>query len=203
MPGVRSLLMTESSWARQVARSLLAEPLPRRWAHVQGVAATALSLTPVLGDNCDLVVAAAWLHDIGYSPTVVSTGFHPLDGARYLRTTLHASDMVCRLVAHHSCAISEADIRGLGATLRSEFRPPPWSLGNALAFCDMTTGPDGQRMTVEGRLADIRARYDPQDPVSRAINRTESQLTAAVGGVARKLASSESAERSPAAGTRR
>ena len=155
---------------------------------MQGVAATAMSLTPVLGATTGLVVAAAWLHDIGYSPAIASTGFHPLDAARYLRTTRHASDMVCRLVAHHSSAISEADIRGLGATLSSEFRPPPRSLANALTFCDMTTGPDGQHMTVEDRIADIRARYDPRDPVSRALNRSESQLTAAVDGVAQKLA---------------
>jgi hypothetical protein len=187
--------MTGASWAQKIARNLLAEHMPRRWAHVQGAAAAAMSLTPVLGDNCQLVVAAAWLHDIGYSPAIASTGFHPLDGARYLRTTRHASDMVCRLVAHHSSAISEADIRGLGATLRSEFRPPPRSLANALTFCDMTTGPDGQRMTVESRIADICARYNPQDPVRRAINRSESQLTAAVDGVARKLARNAPAER--------
>ena len=187
--------MTEASWAQQIARNFLAETLPRRWAHVQGVAATAMSLTPVLGATTGLVVAAAWLHDIGYSPAIASTGFHPLDGARYLRTTRHASDMVCRLVAHHSSAISEADIRGLGATLSSEFRPPPRSLANALTFCDMTTGPDGQRMTVENRIADICARYNPQDPVRRAINRSESQLTAAVDGVARKLARNAPTER--------
>ena len=48
---------------------------------------------------------------------------------------------------------------------------------------------------VEDRIADIRARYDSPDPVSRAINRSESQLTAAVDGVARKLARNAPAER--------
>lgn len=32
----------------------------------------------------DLLVAAAWLHDIGYAPELRDTGFHPLDGARHL-----------------------------------------------------------------------------------------------------------------------
>lgn len=162
---------------------------------MQGVAAAALSLTPVLGDTTELVVAAAWLHDIGYSPMLASTGFHPLDGARFLRTTRHVGDMVCRLVAHHSCAISEADIRGLGATLSSEFRPPPTGLSNALTYCDMTTGPDGQRMTVGDRIADIRRRYEPQDPVSRAINCSEPRLIAVVISVTRKLARSAPTER--------
>ena len=34
---------TLASWARQLARALLQEPLPRRWAHVQGVANRALN----------------------------------------------------------------------------------------------------------------------------------------------------------------
>jgi len=192
--------MTEASWAQQIARNFLAETLPRRWAHVQGVAATAMSLTPVLGATTGLVVAAAWLHDIGYSPAIASTGFHPLDGARYLRSTRHASEMVCRLVAHHSNAISEAEIRELAAALNSEFRPAPRNLANALTFCDMTTGPDGQRMTLEDRIADIRARYNPPDPVRRALNRSECQLDAAVADVTRKLAQNASAGRPEAPG---
>ena len=44
---------TLASWAEQLARALLQEPLPRRWAHVQGVAARAAAwhlfsaLTPI------------------------------------------------------------------------------------------------------------------------------------------------------------
>jgi hypothetical protein len=59
---------TLASWAQLLARALLQEPLPRRWAHVQGVAARARSLAPVLGADADLLEAAAWLHDIGYAP---------------------------------------------------------------------------------------------------------------------------------------
>ena len=43
--------------------------MPRRWAHTRGVAARARTLVPILGDAADLIEAAAWLHDIGYSPT--------------------------------------------------------------------------------------------------------------------------------------
>ena len=32
----------------------------------------------------DVLVAAPWLHDIGYAVEVTDTGFHPLDGACYL-----------------------------------------------------------------------------------------------------------------------
>jgi putative nucleotidyltransferase with HDIG domain len=119
---------TTASWAEPLARALLQEPLPRRWAHVQGVAARARSLAPVLGADADLLEAAAWLHDIGYAPGLATTGLHALDGARYLRDAQHADALLCRLVAHHSCAIIEAGERGLADVLTLEFEPPPHAL---------------------------------------------------------------------------
>ena len=53
------------------------------------------------------------MHDVGYAPDLAVTGLHQLDGARYLRDSQHAGTMLCRLVAHHSCAIVEAGERGL------------------------------------------------------------------------------------------
>ena len=113
---------TLASWAEHLARELLQEPLPRRWAHVQGVAARARSLAPVLGADAELLEAAAWLHDIGYAPGLAVTGLHQLDGARYLRDAQHADAMLCRLVAHHSCAIVEAGERGLADVLSLRVR---------------------------------------------------------------------------------
>ena len=140
---------TLASWGEQLARALLHEPLPRRWAHVQGVAARARGLAPVLGADADLLEAAAWLHDIGYAPGLATTGLHQLDGARYLRDAQHADAMLCRLVAHHSCAIIEAGERGLADILSSEFDPAPDVLASVLTCCDMTTSPDGQPVPVE------------------------------------------------------
>ena len=116
------------SWAGHLAQALLQEPLPRRWAHVQGVAARARSLAPVLGADAELLEAAAWLHDIGYAPGLAATGFHPLDGGRYLGDAQHADAMLCRLVAHHSYAIIEAGERGLADVLGLEFEPAPYVL---------------------------------------------------------------------------
>jgi predicted hydrolase (HD superfamily) len=96
-----------TSWAEHLAKALLQDLLPRRWAHVQGVAARARSLALVLGPDADLLEAAAWLHDIGYAPSLIVTGLHSLDGARYIRDAHHADAMLCRLVAHHSCASSK------------------------------------------------------------------------------------------------
>jgi HD domain-containing protein len=179
--------MTYAGWAEVLARNLLAGSLPRRWAHSQGVAATARTLAPVLRDAGDLVTAAAWLHDIGYAPGLHATGFHPLDGARYLRDIHRADPMLCRLVAHHSCAINEAAERGLAADLAREFQPAPHGLVDALTYCDMVTGPDGHRVTVERRLDEIRARYGPGSVVIHALARSAPELTSAVSRVTCKL----------------
>jgi hypothetical protein len=119
------------------------DPRRRRWAHVQGVAERARRLAPVLGADPDLLEAAAWLHDIGYAPGLATTGLHALDGARYLHGVQHADAMLCRLIAHHSCAIVEADERGLADILALEFEPAPYALSSVLTCCDMTTSPDG------------------------------------------------------------
>jgi hypothetical protein len=141
------------------------------------------------------VTAAAWLHDIGYAPDLADTGFHPLDGARYLSDSKQASDMLCRLVAHHSGAMIEAAEYGLADQLAREFGPAPGDLTDALTYCDMVTGPDGQQFSVEQRLAEIRGRYGPDDPVSRALVRSAPQLIGSVVRVRRKLTESRSAPR--------
>jgi hypothetical protein len=166
---------TLSRWAEGLARALLEQALPRRWAHVQGVAA--------LGQDAGMLEAAAWLHDIGYLPELATTGLHGLDGARYLRDVQHADPVMCRLVAHHSCAVIEAEERGLAHVLTAEFAPPPGPLADALTFCDMTTGPDGGQVHVHNRLAEIHGRYGSGHLVSRSIRRATPFILQAVGHV--------------------
>jgi hypothetical protein len=179
---------TLPSWAQQLARELLQEPLPRRWAHVQGVADRARSPAPVLGTDADLLEAAAWLHDIGYAPSLATTGLHQLDGARYLRDAQHADAMLCRLVAHHSCAIIEAGERGLADILSSEFDPAPYALASVLTCCDMTTSPHGEPVPVDRRLAEIHDRYGPGHLVSRSIQRATPMILRAVEQVHQRAA---------------
>ena len=184
------LMNALASWAGQLAQVLLQEPLPRRWAHVQGVAAQARSLAPVLGADADLLQAAAWLHDIGYAPGVATTGLHALDGARYLRDTHHAHALLCRLVAHHSCAIIEAEERGLADVLGLEFEPAPHALSSVLTYCDMTTSPDGELVPAEQRLAEIQQRYGPGHLVSRSMQRSTPMILRAVEQVQTRAARS-------------
>jgi putative nucleotidyltransferase with HDIG domain len=170
-------------WAEELARTLLQDALPRRWAHVQGVAGRARSIAHKLGPDADLVEAAAWLHDIGYLSALAATGMHQLDGARYLRDVQRVDDMLCRLVAHHSCAHIEADERGLAAVLFREFAPAPPGLASALTFSDMTTSPDGEPVSISSRIAEIHQRYGPNHLVSRFITRATPMLLDAVESV--------------------
>jgi HD domain-containing protein len=172
-----------AAWAERLARILLADSLPRRWAHVQGVAARARTLKSSLGADADLIEAAAWLHDIGYLPELARTGLHGLDGARYLRDVRHAEPLLCCLVAHHSCAVIEAEERGLADVLTREFAPPPQPLADALTFCDMTTSPDGEHVQVHHRLAEIHDRHGSGHLVSRSIHRATPFILEAVGQV--------------------
>ncbi|WTP11618.1 HD domain-containing protein [Microbispora hainanensis] len=162
--------------------------MPRRWAHTKGVAARAVLLAPILGDEADALTAAAYLHDIGYSPELVDTGFHPLDGARYLRDVAGADERLCRLVAHHSCAVNEAAERGLLDVLNAEFTQERPELADALTYCDMTTGPDGRHLDVTERLAEIHARYGSEHLVSRSITAATPCILAAVTSVTSTLA---------------
>ncbi|MEW1836605.1 HD domain-containing protein [Nonomuraea angiospora] len=182
--------MGQAEWAYDLAKDLLETTLPRRWAHTRGVAARAMSLAPVLGDEADTLTAAAYLHDIGYAPNLVDTGFHPLDGARYLRDVHQADDTICRLVAHHSCAVNEALERSLFTQLTVEFDEERPLLVQALTYCDMTTGPDGVHLDVTERLAEIHSRYGPEHLVSRSITASTPCIVAAVREIEGRLAQS-------------
>ncbi|GGV45208.1 metal-dependent phosphohydrolase, HD subdomain protein [Kitasatospora herbaricolor] len=164
--------------AYDLAESLLSNDLPRRWVHSKGVAGRARSLAPILGSDAALLEAAAVLHDIGYSPRIADTGFHPLDGARFLRAE-KIDERIVRLVAHHSCALLEAEERGLRMELEAEFPMEEANLVDALIYCDMTTTPDGGLTTTPARIAEIVGRYGPESIVGRFIRRAEPEIGAA------------------------
>ncbi|MFI5911574.1 HD domain-containing protein [Dactylosporangium sp. NPDC051541] len=175
--------MEHVPWAVDLARRLLAEPLPTRWAHVQGVGHTAEDIAHIAGDDAELLICAAWLHDIGYAPDLVKAGFHPLDGARYLRDVEHADERLIRLVANHSCALVEARNRDLADDLDAEFPSPADFLLDALTFCDMTTSPTGTPVNLEQRLAEAFERYGDGHLVTRSLTEARPQLQASTDRV--------------------
>jgi hypothetical protein len=172
--------------AKSLACELLADELPRRWAHTQGVAARARGLTAILGEQSELVEVAAFLHDIGYSSGVTATGFHPLDGARYLRDVVGADLVVCQLVAHHSGALVESEERGI-RELALEFDQPARHLLESLTCCDLTAAVDGCQVGVEQRLSEILSRYPREHVVHRSVMRSSPALRSAVLNVQHRL----------------
>ena len=177
--------------ARSIAERLLGG-MGTRWAHTRGVAERATVLAPaVAAEERPLLVAAAWVHDIGYAETVRRSGFHPLDGAGHLRDR-GLSELLAGLVAHHSCARFTAVVHGLDRELAAFADPRCWTgpLADALTAADQTTGPDGDPMDVESRLADMLRRHGPDSPQARvhhlrapvvraAVTHTEHRLLAA------------------------
>ena len=165
-----------------VASLGLASGEKARWAHVQAAGEVAEQLTPAIPEH---VVAAAWLHDIGYATQAIATGFHPLDGARYLaKQGVHTK--IVSLVAYHSGARVEAAERRLSQAL-AEFRSPDPDDLDTLTLIDMTTGPDGSRLPASVRISEILERYGPDTVVHRAVTAARPELMASVARAARRL----------------
>jgi len=179
------------SWAEQQATALLAD-LGDRWKHVRGVAAQARRVSAVLApEDRPYLVAAAWLHDMGYAPVLADTGFHPIDGARHLREL--GQERLARLIAWHSSAVTEAPALGLANELVA-FPPETSATADALTFCDMTTGPAGERVTMPERLAEIARRYGDDHLVVRCLRQARDHLDGAVGRTAARLRAAGLAE---------
>jgi len=153
---------------QHIATQLLGD-VGTRLPHTRAVARQASRVTELLEDRWKCaIVDAAWLHDIGHSPTLSSSGFHPLDGARWLRAEGFSED-TCSLVAWHTGAIWEARERGLEDELLAEFASPLPSALDALTWADLTSSPSGELVSPEVRLDEILDRYEPSSAVHRAI----------------------------------
>jgi hypothetical protein len=164
------------AWASQLAERLL-EPLGRRWQHTLGVARRAQSFGQLLDQQeSEVLVAAAYLHDIGYAPELRDTMFHPLDAARFLRGGGH--ERLARLVAHHTGALVEAEERGLESEM-ADFAEERSLVAKLLTYCDLTTSADGDAVTAVARLSDIITRYGGAPP-GRAAQRSRPALLASI-----------------------
>ncbi|WP_203896765.1 HD domain-containing protein [Virgisporangium aliadipatigenens] len=168
--------------ARALAERLLDTSVERR-AHSAGVAARAAELARAVPPaERELLVAAAWLHDIGYAPDVRRTGFHPLDGALYLAER-GWSPRLCALVAHHSGAVHVAPAGALKA-FPDECSP----VSDALTYADQTVGPWGRRASVQDRMAEMLRRHGPDSAQARAHHRRGPHLLAVAARVEARLA---------------
>lgn len=177
-------------WATAQAEEVLGVESPR-WRHCRAVADRARDLDAAVahGDR-EALLAAAYLHDIGYAAGISTTGFHPLDGARYLRALGH--ERLAGLVAYHSAAREEAALHGLSDEL-AEFDDERSAVSDALTYADLTTGVDGRVCSLEERVLEIRDRYGPVAPVSRALVSAFGELLAAADRVEARLEAARSA----------
>lgn len=175
-------------WAADLSSDALAAALPDRLAHCLAVGATARRTARMLCQTTEeeTLAAAGLLHDIGYAPHLVQTGHHAIDGARYL-ARIGAPGPVVSLVAYHSCAAVEAQMRLLGDQLR-EFDPPSDSfVADVLTFADMTTGPTGLAVSTAERFEDILRRHGAESLTGRFLDQARGTLEESVGRVEARL----------------
>jgi hypothetical protein len=165
-----------------LARDLFESSDSTRWRHTQGVALRAVDAAAVVPQaDRPALLAAAWLHDIGYTEPLRRSGFHPLDGAWFLQEQAWPAP-VPGLVAHHSAARYVAGVRGLSDRMDG-FPAARYAcslLADALTYADQTTGPDGRVMPVDARLADMLRRHGPDSPNARAHEQRGPAVRAAV-----------------------
>ena len=171
-----------------LSRELLASE-GTRLAHVRTAGFVASRLAVLFDpEEAELLVAAATLHDIGYSQRIARTGFHPLDGGVFLRGQGYP-ERLARLVANHSLAVLTADEHGIH-NLVEQFPHEEGLLADALAYADMHSAPDGQIIPAERRLADIARRHDDRVEGTRT-----GQLRAAMARVGAALLAAQQGER--------
>ena len=111
--------------------------------------------------DSDLAYRAALLHDIGYVKELQKIGFHPSDGAQFLREHKHPE--LADLIEGHSCSPEEAILLGHRAISPSEN-----IIAKLITYWDMRVKQGGQIVSYKERLDDILSRYGETSLVARA-----------------------------------
>ncbi|MHB2023229.1 MAG: antitoxin Xre/MbcA/ParS toxin-binding domain-containing protein [Mycobacteriales bacterium] len=170
------------AWAARVAAGLLG-PLGERWRHTVTAARHAEQLAGVLpSTERAALIAAVWLHDIGYAPALAATGLHHLDAALTLDGLIPAR--VVGLVAHHSAGDAEAELCHMSIALDC-FPGEHSAISDALTYCDLTSGPEGRPMRPADAIDDAIRRFGTDHVVARALQARRADLLAACTRAAR------------------
>lgn len=155
----------------------------KRLCHVLEVARrvreTAGELRTRLGDaelDVEEAYRAALLHDVGYLPFCVDTGFHPLDGYHWL--VGRGEKRLAQLIVGHSNSPEQAELLGLGPLDISEDLA-----AKLITYWDVQVLQGGQVVGYGQRLTDIRERYGAQSTVVEAHTRAEPRIRALIAEV--------------------
>lgn len=184
-PGPGPAVIWDGDRARECAAAHLARQLPERWSHVRGVAARARQVASALDPlEGAVLIAAAWLLDIGYAPALRRTGAHQVDGASFLREA--GQERLAGLVAHHSESRFELGLLGHAAELAT-YADEDSAVPQALTYCEVTTGPDGSPVELWERLDEMRARYGAEHVWVRAQDLARPYIHLAVGDTELRL----------------
>ena len=149
---------------------------PQRLAHIMVVADRVRQsardmneLNP--GQNVDeeLAFVAALVHDIGYLEDAYQTGFHPLDGARYLERS--GFPKLAELIVGHSSAPEESQLRGLGTINASDD-----IIADLITYWDSQVKQGGEVVAAEQRHEDILLRYGEHSVVGQAAIRARPRI---------------------------
>jgi len=153
--------------AESLARRLLADDSDR-FAHCRYSAGIAELAADALGlQDSDALIAAAWLHDIGYVPSLAMTGFHPLDGALRLASEGWPDETVL-LVAHHS----HADLLARYFGVENQLTVLDHASGEAediLTYADLRSGTTGMGAVPEQRIAEMRRGHSKNPTVPKEV----------------------------------
>ena len=174
-------------WAIDLSRDALASALPDRLSHCLAVGTTAgRTAGMVCETETETLAVAGVLHDIGYAPHLVQTGHHAIDGARYL-AEIGIPEPVVSLVAYHSCAVVEAELRQLADQLNEFAAPSDSFVADVLTFADMTTGPTGLPVSTSERFEEILQRHGAGSLTGRFVEQARGVLEDSVGRVEIRL----------------
>lgn len=160
-------LMNEERLASYIA------PQTARYAHILGVVNMMQELCQkrsIPKKQTEWLIQSAFLHDIGYSPTLANHQYHPVDG------TIFAYEQgfpkpVLAAVLFHSEAMRTRSLSSAIVTLYEKNYPlldkKDQFFIDMITYCDLHCSPHGQRVTLDERVNEVVVRYGADHEVSQ------------------------------------
>lgn len=113
------------------------------------------------GADLDFADCAALLHDIGYWKPIAITGFHPIDGARFLEQ--QGEHNLASLIVGHSCSVEEGELLGF-----TEIKFSSDIIAKLITYWDVQVKQGGEVVSYKERFTDIISRYGADSIVGKA-----------------------------------